>query len=145
MLRLPNSLRGLVKIGNQLGDKSRFLVIWAICLSRNRGLSKYPSNQIHLGDGFLLCGSRSDSSVVIKKLKTTCINKSMIINFIWEVKQIYVGFERIKFQHIKRGKSSSPPIGQGRISVKTGGLVDQRSSDSGSRGCEDEEAKHPSS
>ncbi|KAK5843208.1 hypothetical protein PVK06_005656 [Gossypium arboreum] len=53
--------------------------------------------------GFRSMEVENFSLVVIKKLKATYIDMSVISNFIWDAKQISAGFERIKFQHIKRG------------------------------------------
>ncbi|MBA0786026.1 hypothetical protein Gotri_027695, partial [Gossypium trilobum] len=53
--------------------------------------------------GFRSMEVESVSLVVIKKLKATYIDILVISNFIWDAKQISEGFERIKFQHIKRG------------------------------------------
>ncbi|KAK5811528.1 hypothetical protein PVK06_026868 [Gossypium arboreum] len=53
--------------------------------------------------GFWAVEIEGDFLVVIMKLRATCIDQSKISNHIWEAKQIVLGFEICKFQHIKRG------------------------------------------
>lgn len=44
-----------------------------------------------------------DSAVVISKLKSGVIDRSNISGYIWDARQLLLGFKHFKFQHIKRG------------------------------------------
>ncbi|KAK5845943.1 hypothetical protein PVK06_002195 [Gossypium arboreum] len=43
-----------------------------------------------------------DSAVLISKLQCAATDRSPVSAFVWDTKQLVVGFERFKFQHIKR-------------------------------------------
>lgn len=51
--------------------------------------------------GFHRVEFEGDSLVVISKLKMQGLVRSTVNNYIWEVKQLVMGFERFEFQHIK--------------------------------------------
>ncbi|PPD90858.1 hypothetical protein GOBAR_DD12206 [Gossypium barbadense] len=58
--------------------------LWPVC-----GLSDFP-------------GIWTFTAVLISKLQCAATDRSPVSAFVWDAKQLVVGFERFKFQHIKR-------------------------------------------
>lgn len=61
--------------------------------------------------GFQRVIFKGDTTMVIPKLQVPSIDRSKFRSYIWEAKQLLLGFERFKFHHIKKGKQGGAPYG----------------------------------
>lgn len=53
--------------------------------------------------GFNSIEVEGDLSIVIAKLHNSVVDRSEVSSYIWDVKQLALMFEHVKFQHIERG------------------------------------------